>query len=270
MNTSVHMPYKSISPNILVCKGLESYPGIFGTGFFVTFPPYRSVFYVTARHCIQDTLSEKSETRLMIPVEPGTGKAVRFDCCMQVAVDGAGDEEIEDIAVYVVSEDISSKEYKILYERALPLQHQEDVDNILNLSLRRRTNLRIVGYPIHEHPNCATEVDYEAGQIRIQPRGFYGKLSFDGLFPNQYCLDDVNWKEQDYRGFSGSPVIELAENINAKGDIRPLVVGMVLMATEHLVRFISINVICNTVAAYLVQKGRRENQGSSSEVNQWL
>ncbi len=254
MNTSAYMPYKSISPNILVCKGLETYPGIYGTGFFVTFPPYGSVFYVTARHCIQDTLPEESETRLMIPVELGRSKVIPFDYVMQTAVDDACDEDIEDIAVYVVSEDIPADEYEMLRKRALPLQHQDDVDRILNLSLKRRTNLRIVGYPIHDHPNCATEVDYEAGEIKVQPRGFYGKLSVDGLFPNQYCLTEVNWKEQDYRGFSGSPVVELAENVNIKGDVQPLVVGVVLMATQHMVRFISINVICNTIAAYLVRE----------------
>ncbi len=259
MNTSVYMPYKSISPNILECKGLESYPGIYGTGFFVRFPPYCSLFYITARHCIQETLLEESETRLMIPIEFGTSKAVRFEGVMVTATDGADDGELEDIAVYVVSEDIPENEYKILRERSLPLQHQDDVDSILNVSLIRRTNLRIVGYPIHDHPNCATEVDYEAGEIRLQARGFYGKLSNDGLFPNHYCLTEVNWKEQDYRGFSGSPVVDLAENISVTGDVQPLVVGVVLMATQQMVRFVSINVISNTIAAYLVQKGHQED-----------
>jgi len=252
MNTAAYMPYKSISPNILVCKGQESYPGIYGTGFFVRFPPYDSVFYVTARHCILDTLPEDSEIRLIVPLESEKSKSVQFDHLMQTTVDGQRDGDIEDIAIYVVSDDTPANEHETLRERALPLQHQDDVDNLLNLSLKRRSNLRIVGYPIHDHPNCATEVDYEAGEIRIQPRGFYGKLSSDGLFPNQYCLTEMSWKEQDYRGFSGSPVIELGMNI--KGDVQPLVIGVVLMATQHLVRFISINVICNTIAAYLVQK----------------
>lgn len=255
MNTSAYMPYKSISPNIIVCKGLESYPGLYGTGFFVTFPPFEPVFYVTARHCIVDILPDSSEAKLMIPVVPGGSKSVLFSHVLQAAADDSCDNDIEDVAIYVVSEEISTEEYVALRERALPLQHQDDVDNLLNLALARGSNLRAVGYPIHNHPNCATEVDYDAGQMRIQPRGFYGKLSVDGLFPNQYCLTEVNWKEHDYRGFSGSPVVELAENISVKGDVHPLVVGVVLMATQHLVRFISINVVCNTIAAYLVHKG---------------
>ncbi len=259
MNTSAYIPYKSISPNILVCKGLESYPGLNGTGFFVTFPPFDSVFYVTARHCVKDVLPDSSETRLMIPITSDGNKAVLFSHVLQAAVDDGFDNNIEDISIYVVSEEISVEEYEALRERALPLQHQDDVDNLLKLALVRGSNLRTVGYPIHNHPNCATEVDYGAGQIRIQPRGFYGKLSVDGLFPNQYCLTEVNWKEHDYRGFSGSPVIELAENISVKGEVHPLVVGVVLMATQHVVRFISINVVCNAIAAYLIHKGHGDN-----------
>lgn len=259
MNSSAYMPYKSISPNILVCKGLESYPGLNGTGFFVTFPPFEPVFYVTARHCIKDILQDGSETRLMVPIIPGGNKSVLFSHLLQTSVDDSCDNEIEDVAIYVVSEESSAEECIALRERALPLQHQDDVDNILNLALARGSNLRTVGYPIHKHPNCATEVDYDAGQIRIQPRGFHGKLSIDGLFPNQYCLTEVNWKECDYRGFSGSPVLELAENISVQGEVHPLIVGVVLMATQHMVRFISINVVCNTIADYLVHKGYGDN-----------
>ncbi|WP_205899449.1 hypothetical protein, partial [Pseudomonas viridiflava] len=104
-----------------------------------------------------------------------------------------------------------------------------------------------------------TEVDYDAGQIRIQPRGFYGELSVDGLFPNRYCLTEVNWKEHDYRGFSGSPVVDLGEYISVKTEVHPLIVGVVLMATQHVVRSISINVVCNTIAAYLAHKGYGDN-----------
>jgi len=259
MNASAYMPYKSISPNIIVSKGLESYPGLNGTGFFVTLPPFERVFYVTARHCIENILPDRSDAKLMVPVIPDGSKPVLFDYILQTAVNDSCDNYMEDVAIYVVSEESSTEEYVALRKRALPLQHQDDVDNLLNLALARGSNLRVIGYPIHDHPNCATEVDYDAGQIRIQPRGFYGKLSIDGLFPNQYCLTEVSWKEHDYRGFSGSPVVELAENISFKGEVHPLVVGVVLMATQRLVRFISINVVCNAIASYLVREGYVEN-----------
>lgn len=253
MNTSKYMPYKSISPNILVRKGFESCPGLYGTGFFVTFPPFDSVFYVTARHCVKDILQENSETSLMIPISPCGDKVVKFECVLETNIKNCPDEDREDVAIYVVSTGIDKKDHSILLERAFALQHQDDVVNMLDSALSRGSNLRVLGYPIHSHPNCATKIDYEVGQIKIQPRGFYGKLSSDGLFPDQYSLIGVSWKEGDYRGFSGSPVVELAENLENPGNMCCLLVGVVLMASQNTVRFLSINVVCNTIAAYLFE-----------------
>ncbi|MDD0975496.1 hypothetical protein [Pseudomonas fontis] len=259
MSTAEHMPYKSISPNILVSKGLESYPGLNGTGFFVHFPPFKPIFYVTARHCVQDIIQGDTDTRLMIPIVQHGNRAAQFSGAMETTVDDKADADVEDIAIYVVCEKTSDADYAVLRERALPLMHQEEVEEIFQLALARGSNLRALGYPIHDHPNCATEVDYEAGQMRVQPRGFYGKLAVDGLFPNQYCLTDLNWKEHDYRGFSGSPVIELLQDIRDKNVVHPRVVGVVLMATQQMARFISINVVCNLIATYLVRNGYTEN-----------
>ncbi|WP_163019130.1 hypothetical protein, partial [Pseudomonas viridiflava] len=111
----------------------------------------------TARHCIKDILPDNSETRLMVPVIPGGRKSVLFSHILRTNVDDNCDNEIEDIAIYVVSEESSSEEYLALRESELPLQHQDDVDNLLKLALARGSNLRTVGYPIHNHPNCATE-----------------------------------------------------------------------------------------------------------------
>lgn len=254
MNTSEYLPYESISPNIVEAKGCEQYPGLYGTGFFVQFPPYDSVFYVTARHCVKDVIKEDSISSLKIPVTPGGNRAVRFKYVLETSLGDSVDEEREDVAVYVVSDEISAEDRAVLLGRAMRLQHQDDVSEILKLGLSNRGNLRVIGYPTHDHPNCLTEIDYgdegRPGQIKIQPRGFYGKLECDGLMPEQYKLTDVNWNEIDYRGFSGSPVIELAAH---SAGVECLPVGVVLMATQKTARFISINVICDLIAHYLVE-----------------
>jgi hypothetical protein len=54
VNTSKYIPYDCVAPNLVVNEDAKDYPGLCGTGFFCWFPPYDMVFYVTARHCVEE------------------------------------------------------------------------------------------------------------------------------------------------------------------------------------------------------------------------
>lgn len=251
MNTSQFIPYSSVSPNIIINRDVREYPGLYGTGFFCCFPPYKTFFYITARHCVKDLLDPESNSYLGIPFTSGSDKAVRFECVIETNINNSIDEEREDVAVYVVDQKLTEEEYSLLYKRALKLKHQDDVDNMLSLCIKRNDKLRTVGFPTHDHPNCQTEVDYEKNEIKSQPRGFYGTASKDYMFPDQYSLVGTNWKEGEYRGFSGAPVIFLARKLESPKDVVPIPVGVILMASKDIARFLDINIVTNLISSYL-------------------
>lgn len=256
MNTSEYIPYECASPNIIVNDQLQDYPGLYGTGFFCRFPPYNAVFYATARHCVVDILDEESNNHLKIPISIESNRAVTFECALCCPADD--DEDIEDVAVFVVSRrEMNEHDYQTVFDRAIELKNQDDVDYMLSVGVEIRERLRTVGYPIHDHPNCLTEIDYDSGQLTIQPRGFHGTLAYDGELPNHYILTGVNWREGEYRGFSGSPVIALVPETStpsSSSEVIKIPVGIIVMASSNIARFLNINIVTNIISAYLANQ----------------
>lgn len=251
MNTSAHIPFDCVSPNVIVLKEYRESPGLQGTGFFCYFSPYKPIFYVTARHCVEGLLNEDSDSLLMIPYSADSDRAVDFYCTLEPEIEEGDEANTEDIAIFVTNPNISDDDHSTLLKRALKLKHQDDVDSFFKLGLKTDTKLRTVGYPHHNHPNCQTTVDYSKNQIRYQPRGFHGVLFDDGMFDNQFVLNEVNWKEGEYRGFSGSPILALIDSIT---EVTAIPVGVVVMASLDKARFININVATNLIASYLVDQ----------------
>jgi hypothetical protein len=254
MNTSEFIPYECVSPNILVLENHREYPGLYGTGFFVVYPPYRNIFYVTARHCVKDMIQPDSKCHLKIPIKIGSDRTVDFGFFLETNINSIEDEEREDIVVYVVASNIREDDFSVLYNRALKLKHQEDVDLILEYGVAHKEKMRTVGYPTHDHPNCLNQVDYENNRLNLQPRGFVGVLDQDQISPNYYMLVGTNWKEGEYRGFSGSPVIGLFPVDKAAKEVLVVPIGVILMASRDIARFININVVTNLIASYFLKQ----------------
>lgn len=259
MNTTKHIPFEAAAPNIVRAEELEDFPGFSGTGFFVVFPPYGYVFYVTARHCLtSDNSSDEIGGCLLIPYVPGTTECVRLSAVLSTNIDNNPDEGREDLLVFVVDQEIDSDKHDVLEKRALRLEHQDEIDKLLGILVAEQGNVRAFGFPTHNHPNCRTFIDYDEPKSEAQPRGFYGIIRQDGLKPNQYLIDQVNWREGDYNGFSGSPVISL-HPVVPDGDVLKIPIGIIVTASSNKARFLSINVATNLIAAFLLREVREGN-----------
>lgn len=250
MNTKQYMPFDSISPNIITCRDAREYPGLQGTGFFVIFPPYEYIFYITARHSVEDILKEDSNCCLQIPLQPGSKIAVPFSLRLECSTENCLDSEREDIAVWVVDkEKLSSEEYICLKKRALKLIHQDDIRCLLTWGVCEKISVRAIGYPVHDMPDGKNCVNYDTQTMDLQPRGFHGVLAWDGMSPNQHIIQNTNWRGDTYSGFSGSPVIYLQPELGGKVSCIPI--GVIVRAGGKTARFVNINMVTDTIAAFI-------------------
>lgn len=254
MNTSQYIPYESVSAIIL--KSLDSSLGdiynkfLSGTGFFVKFPPYLDVFFVTARHCVIRSDGDFT-SNLLIPIDYNKYKyqLVPFSTYLEASDSVEMNEDnLEDILVFVVGDDISDDIREVLLSRALSLlPHQENVDYLINSIIQQKGKIRTVGFP-----DVSTNIDYENNQATLQPRGFHADLIGKGEL-DRYKIDNLNWKECGLNGFSGSPILALCpkatrmiDNKIKADDVIAIPIG-VFVTSQY---FISINVVTNLIAEY--------------------
>ncbi|MGE0083950.1 MAG: hypothetical protein AB7S75_05965 [Desulfococcaceae bacterium] len=238
-NTSKYIPYESVSSILLVNEEYPDIPFFGGTGFFVYFPSFEDIFFITARHCVYNNDGTlKGKPKIHYDQNGKSNEVIPFSYSLGAKY-SENDEEFEDILVYVV-DNIPSNKKNDLFNRSLRLQHQDDVDTIIQLAISNNTNLRTVGFP-----SVSKEIDYEKGRANIRPRGFYAKVSYDSCFKNRYKLKDGNWKDGELNGFSGSPILELV--MISENNVQALPLGVLL--TESY--FISINVATNVIAEYI-------------------
>jgi hypothetical protein len=245
-NTSQFIPFNSISFNILMDIEQREYPFYSGTGFFVYIEPYEEIFYVTAKHCFKDSFEKLTDgkMKLQIFIEEQSNELVQFDNVFG-AFDPEDNDDI-DILIFSVSKDLEKDKISLLKNRALKLIHQDDVNTVVNLILVNNENVRTVGFP-----QISKELDYNKKVSKVQPRGFFAKISKKNNDKNVYYFENTNWQDK-YDGFSGSPILALCPTFDGK--FEPMVLGIILTATETKGTFLSINIVTNTILQYLLSK----------------
>ncbi len=276
MNTSAYIPYDCVSPIIVKNEEYPDYPFFHGTGFFVQFKPHDYVFFITAKHCTHaPDNNELGYVKVAVEQENCT-QQILFKECLMGGVRGLKIEDLEDIVIYVV-DDSKKEQMEALKKRCIRLIHQQDVDTILDMVLSEKRKLRTVGFPA----TSEKVIDYASSTATAPSRGFYGNVtgrSEDGLL---YTMENLNWKDNDGKldGFSGSPVIEfLPERMIVDfppkpEDIEPVPVGIIVMGSNGIAKFLTINVVTNIIAGYI--NAQRQNAalpqlpgGSSSAIPQ--
>jgi len=249
MNTAEFMPFESVVPIMITNKEYPEYPFFAGTGFFAKFNPYDEIFFVTARHCTYDSNNQQIG-RLDIPLEPVPTCKKRIIFSEELTGAVCEDSGIEDVIIYVVDKGIA-EQVELLSRRCLRLIHQDDASSILNFLLRGSGKLRFIGFP----SNSKT-VDYEYMSGTAQARGSHGDVtqcSDDGLY---FAMENLNWGEGEFSGFSGSPVLELLEG---QGRIEPVPMGVIVTGGNNIVRFVSINIVTDIIARYLEKRRHLTN-----------
>lgn len=215
------------------------YPFWSGTGFYAFFPPFDEIFFITARHCIYDGNDElKGKIKVSLRMDGISKEAVPFKSILETKY-FEGSADFEDIAILVIGE-LPKEDKEILMKRSLRLQHQEDVEQIIELIMSIDGNIRTVGFP-----SVSKEIDYKNNKAESRPRGFHGKISGKGEFKNWYKFKSANWNDGELTGFSGSPILELIQV--SPGKVMPVPIG--IMVTES--NFISINVATDLIAEYI-------------------
>lgn len=243
-----NMPHDSVVPIILENNGYHFYSG---TGFFVYFPQFvEDIFFVTARHCLKNDAKDEFLGDLKISYKNSTeigSPVIRFECFLETSYRDLEDQSLEDIIIGVVKR-TTHENHKALKERALRILHQDDVDLLLEKTIAVNGNFRTLGYP-----SVSKEIIYDEENIEIggvsQSRGFYGKFKKSTLFDNWYEMTNTSWKDGEISGFSGSPIIELIPKSAEFKEFEAIPLG-VLVTEKH---FISINVVTNTIANYLME-----------------
>ena len=256
-NTSKYIPYECVSANMIENYDYPEYPYFSGTGFFVYFPPFDDYFfYVSAKHCFTGYKETNFYDKLKIPYEYQTKEisnnnleeAIIFSEFL-IMKHSEKDDDFEDLIIFVVDKNISNEKKKILRKRALRLQHQDDIDVILEHLCNINGNIRTVGFP-----KGSKEIDFDKKKSIIQPRGFYGKIAKKKNDQYRYKFEQPSWKEGEYNGFSGSPILEILPLYNPedkKISIEAIPIGVLLSATQYKGEFISINLVTNLIAKYL-------------------
>jgi hypothetical protein len=241
INTARFIPFQSVEPLILKHP---DYPDPFfsGTGFFILFPPFPQVFFVTARHCVLDAFGNP-KGEVQVSVGASFANPVPFECMLTTLIPGSEDE-FEDVAVLPIG-GLPEEQHAFLQRRALRIQHQDAVDLILSSALTHRGKLRTVGFP-----GVSKEIDADRARAVVQPRGFHGDLFCGDAENRWYVLENMNWSAGEFDGFSGSPIIELMLEVEGE-ELASVPVGVMLTAGPSKVRFISINVVTDLIASYL-------------------
>lgn len=259
MNTSKYVPYDAIAKNIFIHSDFPEYPGMGGTGFFVKFPPYLDIFYVTARHCVYDNHGNGDPSCLRIHVSPDRNDFVKFDRCIEP--DPNHPDQLQDIIIYHVDNDENKEVFDLLSNRALNLIHQDDADIYIENTVQTKQKLRTVGYP--EMASRFIKNDDETECLEIQPRGFFG-VAAKSHIDDHYAIVNTNWSH-DYNGFSGSPILIFTpksplvtkDYLNrvelSKEDVHVIVIGILLMGSKEFtgIHFLNVNYITNAIAYFV-------------------
>jgi hypothetical protein len=246
MNTAQYIPYDCVAPVLLRNEKNPSHPFLKGTGFFVKFDPFDKVFFVTAKHCVLDgNGSDLGILLIRCAASPDCSAWVVFEERI-LTNSGNGEDDLEDLAVYVVGE-MSSELKEKVGSRALRLSHQDEVELILTDTLVAKGKVRVVGYPY-----VSVDFNYEHMQATVQPRGFVGDLISRSDNERFYKVELKNWKEGEPQGFSGSPIIGFS--VDGKGDVCAMPLGVLQRGSVRAIEFLSINVVTDLIAGYLIGK----------------
>lgn len=256
-NTSEYIPYKSVAPNIISKSDWEwasaemesiDHPFFEGTGFFVQLK--NNVFYLTAKHCLFDQYQNDFRKDLYIFHEynGNTIERIYFSEWLSSCYEDSADEMI-DIAIGVVDKSISQNKMAQLIDRSLNLYDQKLIDHLLNELCISNQKIRLVGFP-QNHKKIHSESNSQY-RCECTARGYYGRICNNSKSKNFYGIEDASWEEA-YEGFSGSPIIGLYPTKN-QSTVKVIVLGMLLTSSRFRGEFISINIITNTIEAYLLE-----------------
>jgi hypothetical protein len=245
LNTSQYIPVDSVAPIILESDIPDKILYFSGTGFFAYFPPYEDIFFITAKHCTIDNNNEERGA-LKIKYHPNQdgNEVIIFD--EYFLTKSSEEEEPEDLVIYVVGS-VTSENRKILKDRALRLQHQDEAKLIIDSLVQNKGKVRTVGFP-----SVSKEICYEEMRAVVQPRGFHGTLNGESRMENRYQVDDLNWKEGGLDGFSGAPILALCPTVG--GEVLRIPIGVLLTGSAICAHFLSINVATNSIANYIANK----------------
>lgn len=239
------MPFYSIAPILLKNQDFQDFPFFSGTGFFVNFPPYRDIYFVTAKHCtLNYNNSPKGIIEIPLEAKPECKRKIVFSGYILTKMNPEND--FEDVIIYIVDKSCDDQ-LDLLKDRCLQLLHQDDINFILNSTLINNGKLRSIGYPGTKEKT----LDYENKRGIVQPRGVIGELS--AIIDEEYrcVLGNINWKhaDSDMSGFSGSPIIALMPTDRAT--VKAIPVGIFSSGNKEIIKFVKINAVTDAIAAHL-------------------
>lgn len=245
-NTSQYIPFESVAPIILKNPEFPDLPFFSGTGFFAHFPPYDDIFFITAKHCIEDYKNNSSGTLIISYDAKGESKEV-VNFSEYLLTEYLDDNDgLEDVAVYVVGE-TTHENREVLKKRCLRLQHQDNVDLIIEYHINNNGKIRTVGFP-----SASKDISHKENKATSRPRGFHGNITGASGIKNRYKVEQLSWSEGELSGFSGSPILAL--HPNEKGEIQAIAIGILLTGSSDVMNFLSINVATDLIAKYIINK----------------
>ena len=145
LSVSDYIPYDSIA-YILISDELTGGVDIFsGTGFFAFVPETDIIFFITAYHTVFKNDNNDLYEKIKITLKNDSDLTVVLSECITGSYtnDHTG---VDDVALFLV-EPRSKLEQEILFNRAIRLQNQDDVNWFLEYCLYHNENVKVVGYP---------------------------------------------------------------------------------------------------------------------------
>lgn len=245
MNFNALLPHNAVSPVMLLDETTAEYPFFSGTGFWAKWHSSENVFFITAKHCIQKDGVERSEVDLIVKLH-NDGICTQ-DVPIKTKIMGkfSDDDFFEDVVVFDVDiKKMNIDDQKILRNKAILLPHPRLSTYLIDGHVKGKQKIRITGYPTN-----GKDVDYDRKEARAQARGVVGTVSEYASNLNVITVKDINWREGELGGFSGSPVFAVVPN---NSEILIITIGIVLQGNSEQFNFMPIDVATNIIEAYLV------------------
>lgn len=151
----------------------------------------------------------------------------------------------------------TKQEFAEIKDRAMRLQHQDDLDNNIRFHIKNKVQLRAFGFPTScDHSTTLIDYNSDVDKLIGAPRSTYGIVKESSILgDNHYELSEINWNSGVLDGFSGAPIIGFLPNFHIKNgqiidDLIAVPFGVTLTGTDSSKKmtFISINVVTDLIA----------------------
>jgi|GEM_PF-4885189 len=237
------LPYKSVFPIGIINQECPEWPAFTGCGFFVRFPPYDHIFFVTAKHCVMGN-DEKlmGGIAILLHGDFGNYKTIHITNYF-LGKTFESEKFYEDILISNI--DVADESLRSYIEAvSLDVANQEFIDCMFSSYDKAAVLVHALGFP-----DCLRS-EYDPNAIEFTSASVSGKvnkLHYKGEGIEVQWFNDNYYKKLS--GFSGGAAffeIKVSQFKSA-----PVLCGVFILET----RLVSMRVVADLIGEWILNYG---------------